>query len=121
MRWWGPLSITWQFASERFCGLVISRCKSQVYAAANIHELLKLQAALQAVSRTPNSEISLQNKSHLDDVHSNLLHTTKALRFLPLKRLYDIQDDAEFDALRSTLAKHLQLHSEDIQIDDNML
>jgi len=121
MRWWGPLSITWQFASERFCGLVISRCKSRVYAAANIHELLKLRAALQAVSRTPNSGISLQNKSHLDDVHSGLLHTTKDLRFLPPKRLYDIQDDAEFDALRSTLAKQLQLRPEDVQIDDDML
>ena len=67
MRWWGPLSITWQFASEHFCGLVISRCKSRVYAAANIHEILKVRAALQAIARTPNSGISLQNKSHLDE------------------------------------------------------
>ena len=27
MRWWRPLSIIWQFASERYCGLVKSRAK----------------------------------------------------------------------------------------------
>ena len=42
MRWWGPLSNIWQFASECFCGLVVSRCKSHVSAAANVHEMLKL-------------------------------------------------------------------------------
>ena len=67
IRWWGPLCNVWQFASERFCGLVVSRCKSRVAAAANIHEMLKLWAALQAVAHTVNSGISLRNKGHSDN------------------------------------------------------
>ena len=46
IKWWGSLCNVWQFASEHFCELVVSRCKSHVAAAANIHEMLKLRAAL---------------------------------------------------------------------------
>ena len=75
MRWWGPLSNIWQFASERFCGLVVSRCRSRVSAAANVHEMLKLRVALQAVACTTNSGISLQNKSQSGDHrHASLSH-----------------------------------------------
>ena len=75
MRWWGPLSNIWQFASERFCGLVVSQCKSHVSAATNVHEMLKLRVALQAVACTNNSGISLQNKSQSSDHrHTSLLY-----------------------------------------------
>jgi len=73
IRWWGPLCNIWQFASERFCGLVVSRCKSHVAAAANIHEMLKLWAALQAVAHMVNSGISLWNKGHSDNQRHALL------------------------------------------------
>ena len=84
MRWWGPLSNIWQFATERFCGLVVSRCRSRVSAAANVHEMLKLRVALQAVACTTNSGISLQNKSQSGDHrHASLSHPDRELRFLP--------------------------------------
>src|SRR5437667_10462312 len=66
MRWWGPLSIIWQFACEHYCGLVKNRCKSRVYSAANIHEILKVGAGLQAISCTIYSGISLRNTSTLE-------------------------------------------------------
>ena len=76
---------------------------------------------MQAVFRTPNSEINLQNKSHLDDLNCSLHYAAKDLQFLLPKRVYNIQDDAESDALRSILTKQLQLHPEEIQIDGDIL
>ena len=89
MRWWGSLSNIWQFASECFCGLIVSRYKSWVSAAANVHEMLKLWVALQAETCTNNSGISLQIKSQSSDHrHTSLLHPDRELRFLPPRWSY---------------------------------
>src|SRR5947207_172019 len=120
MKWWGPLSIIWQFACERYCGLVKNRCKSRVYSAANIHEILKVRAGLQAISWTIYSGISLQNKSHLE-ADAVLKHTTRDLQFLRPRRAHSIKDDMELEALKSIMAKELQTHVEDVMIDDEIL
>ena len=118
----GPLSNIWQFASERFCGLVVSRCRSRVSAAANVHEMLKLRVALQAVACTNNSGISLQNKSQSGDHrHTSLLHPDRELRFLPPRRSYHPRDELEFNALRTYLAKYLDIRVQDVDIDDENL
>ena len=120
MKWWGPLSIIWQFACERYCGLVKNRCKSRVYSAANIHEILKVRAGLQAISRTTYSGISLQNKSHLDDARV-LKHATKDLQFLRPRRAHIIKDNMELEALKSIIAKELQKRAEDVTVDSEIL
>ena len=120
MKWWGPLSIIWQFACERYCGLVKNRCKSRVYSAANIHEILKVRAGLQAISRTTYSGISLQNKSHLDDARV-LKHATKDLQFLRPRRAHIIKDNMVLEALKSIVVKELENYVEDVTVDDEIL
>ena len=122
MRWWGPLSNIWQFASECFCGLVVSRCKSRVSAAANVHEMLKLWVALQAVTCTNNSGISFQNKSQSSDHrHTSLLHPDWELCFLPPRWSYHPRGELEINALHAYLAKYLDIQVEDIDMDDENL
>ena len=119
MRWWGPLSNIWQFATERFCGLVVSRCRSCVSAAANVHEMLKLRVALQAVACTTNSSISLQNKSQSGDHrHASLSHPDWELHFLPPRWSYHPRGELEINALHAYLAKYLDIQVEDIDMDD---
>src|SRR5947207_7970002 len=120
MKWWGPLSIIWQFACERYCGLVKNRCKSRVYSAANIHEILKVRAGLQAISWTIYSGISLQNKSHLE-ANTVLKHTTRDLQFLCPRRAHSIKDDMELEVLKSIMVKELQTYIEDVMINDEIL
>ena len=120
MKWWGPLSIIWQFACECYCGLVKNHCKSRVYSAANIHEILKVRAGLQAISRTTYSGISLQNKSHLNDARV-LKHATKDLQFLCLRRVHIIKNNMELEVLKSIIAKELQKRAEDVTVDSEIL
>ena len=93
-----------------------------MYAAANIHEILKVRAALQAIAQTPNSGISLQNKSYLNgEPHNSLRHSRRDLRFLPPRKVYNVSDNTELGALQSVIARHLQLEAQDVQFDNEML
>ena len=107
--------------SEHFCGLVVSWCKSCVAAAANIHEMLKLRAALQAVARTVNSGISLRNKGHSDNQrHASLSHWERELQFLPPARAHKLGEEGK-KALRTYMANNLQLRIDEVVLDDYLL
>src|SRR5207248_11450834 len=107
---------------ECFCRLVVSQCKSHVSAAANVHVMLKLRVALQAVACTNNSGISLQNKSQSSDHrYTSLLHPDRELCFLPPRRSYHPRDELELNALHTYLAKYLDIRIQDVDIDDENL
>ena len=65
-----------------------------------------------------NSGIILQNKSQSEDGQHGLIHLTRDLRFLCPRRVYDMKDEIEFQALRSLLAKHLHVRMEEVKLDD---
>ena len=104
MAWWGSLSNIWQFPLERFCGLLISRCKSRAFASANIHQVLIVRLGLQAMMKTKNSGIHLCNSSIFlpTDI---LYYPAQDFFFLTPKKtkLYEM-DNEEFKSLQDYYA-----------------
>ena len=104
MAWLGPLSNIWQFPLERFCGLLVSRCKSRAFASANIHQVLMVRLGLQAMMKTKNSGIHLRNSS-ISSPTDILHYPAQDLFFLTPKKtkLYEM-DNEEFKSLQDYYA-----------------
>ena len=109
MAWWGPLSNIWQFPLERFCGLLVSQCKSRAFASANIHQVLMVRLGLQAMMKTKNSGIHLRN-SPISSPTDILHYLAQDLFFLTLKKtkLYEMNNE-EFKSLQDYYAIQEQL------------
>ena len=117
MEWWGPLSNVWQFANERFCGLLISRCKSRAFTAANIHQILMTRLGLQALMKSKDSGIHLwihQNPTPVD----LLCYPEKDLFFITPKRPIHYELGSEvFSKLVTFYAQRDRLRVSDIVIE----